>query len=99
MITLSHVELIKKKAHELIKKERDCTLGRLCRNSITDEWSLTVYVAQPKTFSFVVYSWDEIDGKWENSYASEKRPAAQLEHHLKFSSASKECTDIKGSQR
>ncbi len=96
---VEYVELIKSKASDLIKKERDCTLARLCRNSITDEWSLTVYVAQQKYFSFVVYSWDEIDEKWENSYASEKRPASQFAHHLRFSSAGKECTDLKGSQR
>jgi hypothetical protein len=96
---VEYVELIKSRANELIKKQRDCTLARLCRNSVTDEWSLAVYVAQQKTFSFVVYAWDEIDEKWENSYVSEKRPAAQLEHHLRFSSAGKECTDLKGSPR
>lgn len=96
---VGYVEVIKTKADELVKKQSNCTLARLCRHTITDEWTLQVYVRRAKTFSFVLYSWDEIDEKWEKSYESEDRPATQWEHHLRFSSASKECTDIKGKER
>jgi hypothetical protein len=96
---VGYVELVKKKAQELIAKQSDCTFARLCRHSVTDEWTLQVYVREPKSFSFVLYSWDEIDEKWQKSYTSEKRPSAQWDHHLRFTSASKECTDLKGKAR
>ena len=96
---VAYVERLKSKADELIKKEQRCTLARLCRHTITDEWTLQLYVRQPKSFSFSLYSWDEIDEKWKQSYESETNPGSQWEHHLRFSSAHKECSDLKRKQR
>lgn len=93
---VAYVKLIKTKADALIEKQSDCTLARLCRNTISDEWTLQVFTRQTKTFSFVLYSWDEIDEKWEKSADSTTMPIGQWEHHLRFSSACKECTNVKG---
>jgi hypothetical protein len=94
-----YLVMIKNRAAELVNKDPACTYARICRQSITDEWSVTLFFQEGKTFRFVTYGWDPVDEKWEQSYASEKRPVAQMEEHAKFTAAGKECTVLKKARR
>jgi hypothetical protein len=95
----AYLETIKQQAMELASKDRSCDYARICRNPITDDWALTMYYREGKFFSFVTYAWDQIDEKWARVFASEKRPVAQWESHVKFTSAGKNCVPIKDSRR
>jgi len=92
-----HVELIRAKAIDKVNKEKEVTLARLCRDSTTEEWTLTLYQKRQQHYSFASYVWDEIDGKWERSLVSDKRPLSGLRQHLDFSSSGKDCRVLKGS--
>ncbi|MBI5571975.1 MAG: hypothetical protein HY914_18680 [Desulfomonile tiedjei] len=94
-----YVESLKNKAIDQVNRDGKCDYARLCRNSVTDERSLTLYYMDGKTFSFVTYEWDEIDEKWKKDYTSNKWPMSQWEEHLKLAAARQDCTVIKGSGR
>ncbi len=93
-----YVTMIRNKAIDALNKEPDCDVARLCRNSFTDHWSLTLYVKKGKYYTYTVYTWDEIDGNWVESYTSENRPVETLKKHISFSSAGKTCQTLKGSE-
>jgi hypothetical protein len=95
---VKYVTMIRNKAIDTLNKEPDCDLARLCRDSFTDAWSLTLYMKSGKYYTYTVYAWDEIDGNWVESYKSEKRPLANMKKHLSFSSAGKTCQTLKGSE-
>jgi len=87
---------IRGKAIDQVNKEKDVALARLCRDSTTEEWSLTLYRKRQQTYSFVNYVWDEIDEKWEQAFVSDQRPISGWKQHLDFSSSGKDCVGLKG---
>ena len=91
-----YVAAIKGKAIDRVNKSSNVDLARICRDTTTDEWSLTLYHKREKAYSFVSYIWDEIDEKWEEAFSSDQRPIAGWKQHLNFSSAGKKCDVIKG---
>jgi hypothetical protein len=92
-----YIAVIRGKAIDHVNKEKDVALARVCRDTTTEEWSLTLYRKKQQTYSFVSYVWDEIDGKWEQVFVSDQRPLSGWKHHLDFSSSGKECIPLKGS--
>ena len=90
---------IKNKAIDLVNKNADASLARLCRDSITDEWSLTIYRKRGKVFTFVIYSWDPIDEQWHESLESGKRPLAMWKSHIEYSRAGRDCDVLKSLTR
>ena len=93
-----YVSAIRGKAINQVNKERDVVLAMICRNTTTEEWSLTLYRKRQRTYSFVSYVWDEIDEKFEQAFVSDQRPISGWKQHLEFSSSDKECAVLKGSQ-
>ncbi|MBI4964938.1 MAG: hypothetical protein HY913_16815 [Desulfomonile tiedjei] len=91
-----YISTIRGKAIDQLNREKAVTLARVCRDTTTEEWSLVIYRKRDKTYSFVSYVWDEIDGKWEEALPSGPRPISGWKHHLDFSSAGKECQVLKG---
>lgn len=92
-----YIAVIRGKAIDQVNKEKDVALARVCRDTTTEEWSLTLYRKRLQNYSFVSYVWDEIDGKWEEAFVSDQRPLSGWKHHLDFSSSGKECIALKGS--
>jgi len=92
-----YFEQLRSEASEIVKKEPDSSHAILCRDTITDDWSLSIYRIRGNHFEYVVYAWDEIDEKWTKDYDSEKRPLNQMKDHLKISVVNKECKALKGS--
>jgi hypothetical protein len=92
---VKYMQKVKNKAIDQVNKEKDVTYARLCRDTTTDEWSLWIYRTEEKAYRFVTYIWDEVDEKWEESFKSDKRPVSGLQHHLNFSTDSKDCKDLK----
>lgn len=95
-----YVSVIRKNAIDKLNREKNCDYARVCRDDYTDEWSLTLYYKQKQkqNYHYVTYVWDEIDGKWDESFVSERRPLSGWKHHLSFSSAGKACKTLKGGQ-
>lgn len=93
-----YVSVIRQKAIDKVNADREADFVRICKDSNTDEWTLTLYYRQRTTYRFVTYIWDEIDDKWEESYVSEKRPMTAWKRHISFSSAGKRCEVMKGSE-
>jgi hypothetical protein len=92
-----YLDQIHTKAKEVVNKEQNCSHAVLCRDSITEEWSLSVYRVKDHHFTSAVFVWDDIDEKWEEALVSpEKRPLPQLKEHLKISAVGKECKPLKG---
>jgi len=92
-----YVQYIRSKAIDQVNKEKDVTLARICRDSTTEEWTLTMYQRRQPNYSFVTYMWDEVDGKWERAFSSGTRPISGWKQHLDFASAGKDCKVLKGS--
>jgi len=90
-----YVNKIRNKAIDKVNRERLCQLARLCNDSITEEWLLTLYFTEAKTYVFRAYVWDAIDGKWREAFASTKEPLSTLQRHLKISAGGKKCTVLK----
>jgi hypothetical protein len=91
-----YVTDIRNKAIDQLNKEKDTDLVRLCRNTTTDQWSLTMYRKVDRTYSFTDYAWDEINLKWEKVFSSGKKPVSGWKQHLDFTAAGKECRILKG---
>ncbi len=88
-------EYIKNKAIDLVNRDKNSNHAVLCKDAITDQWSLVVYYPKENAYMFVTYLWDEIDEKWQQSFASDKRPLAGWNNHLKYQAANKECKTLK----
>ena len=94
-----YLEIIKNKAIDLVNSDQESTYAAICKDMITDQWSLAFYYTQEKTYKYVTYIWDEIDEKWQKSFVSDKRPISGLEKHLKYSSSGKDCKVLKKIRR
>lgn len=94
-----YVTTVRHKAIDILNRATDCDIARLCRDSLTDEWSLILYFKTGASFYYVMHSWDEIEGKWSESFVSEKRPVSGLKKHLTFSASGKTCKVLKGSDK
>jgi hypothetical protein len=90
-----YVQLITDKAIEIVSRNPKSTYARMCRNSVTDEWSLSVYFESGPYYTVSVYLWDRIDEKWTKTSDTEKRPSTQFSKSLKFTAVGKECTALK----
>lgn len=93
---LQYVQLIEKKALEIVKKHREATLVRVCKDTTTDQWTMNIYSKDAKGYSFTSYAWDEVDEKWEESFESRRQPIKRWKSHLDFSAARKTCKVLKG---
>ncbi|MBI5249425.1 MAG: hypothetical protein HY912_08015 [Desulfomonile tiedjei] len=91
-----YLEQLRSRAVDLVNKEQNCSHALLCRDSITEEWSLCIYRIKDSHYIANVLVWDEIDEKWEEAFVSEKRPIGQMKEHLKISIVGKECKPLKG---
>jgi hypothetical protein len=91
-----YFDQLRSDAVELVKKESNSSHAILCRDTITDEWSLSIYRIKDNYFAYVVYVWDEIDEKWTKTHDSERRPLTQMKDHLRLSVVHKECKALKG---
>ena len=94
-----YLEMIKNKAVDLVNSDKESNRAEICKDMITDQWSLTLYYVKGKTYQFVTYAWDEIDDNWQKSFTSNKRPLSSLKKHLKYSSSGKECKVLKKARR
>ncbi len=94
-----YLEIIKNKAVDLVNSDKESAYAAICKDMITDQWSLAFYYIQEKTYKFVIYVWDEIDDKWQKSFVSDKQPISSLEKHLKYSSSGKDCKVLKKIRR
>ena len=90
---------IRNKAIDVLNKGELCTLARLCKDSLTEKWSLTLYRKGEKSYSFVVYSWDPVGSRWEKAYASGSNPLSRWEYHLRYSASGKDCRILKGTEK
>lgn len=91
-----YVKKIKNSALDILNKDSACNLARICSDSITNDWWLTLYRKSDRTYSFTTYIWDAVDGKWEESFVSGKEPLSKLSHHIRSSSSGKYCEVLKG---
>ncbi|MGO9120917.1 MAG: hypothetical protein ACLQPD_25320 [Desulfomonilaceae bacterium] len=94
-----YLEIIKNKAVDLVNSDKESAYAAICKDMITDQWSLAFYYIQEKTYKFIIYVWDEIDDKWQKSFVSDKQPISSLEKHLKYSSSGKDCKVLKKIRR
>ena len=51
---------------------------------------------QGKSFVYVVYGWDPVEGSFVQSFESGPRPLKEWKHHHKFAVISKDCSILKG---
>jgi hypothetical protein len=94
-----YMEIVKNKAIDLVNSKKDCDQAIMCKDMITDQWSLTVYYVKEKAYKFTTYVWDEIDDNWQKSFMSDKLPLSGLQKHLKYSSSGKDCKPLKKARR
>ena len=94
-----YLEMIKNKAVDLVNSDKESDYAAICKDMITDQWSLILYYVREKTYTFTTYAWDEIDDNWQKSFASNKRQLTGLQKHLKYSSSGKECKVLKKAKR
>ncbi|MFH1117504.1 MAG: hypothetical protein V1792_26590 [Pseudomonadota bacterium] len=87
---------IKNAAIDTLNTHRGAAAARLCRDETTDLWTLSIYKQGGGRMSFVIYFWDEIDGKWDRSFESGNVPLKKWKDHLRHSSAGKTCEMLKG---
>ena len=90
---------IKNKAIDKLNQQREVTHATLCRDTMTDLWTLTLYRKGKGSFSFISYFWDEIDGTWEKGFDSGRIPLKRWRNHLRSSKREKSCTVLKGAHR
>lgn len=91
-----YLKKVKNSALDILNKDSACNLARICNDSITKDWWLTLYRKADRTYSFTTYAWDPVNEKWEESYVSGKEPLSKLSHHLRSSSSGKYCEVLKG---
>ncbi len=90
-----YIKQVRSRAIDLVNKEKKCSHAILCRDSLTDEWSVTLFVMKDKTFTRSIYVWDDIDEKWGETY-SDPLPAKELKEALAMVSNGKKCEPLKG---
>jgi hypothetical protein len=90
---------INNSAIDMVNRAGECALARLCKDSLTDERSLTLYAKQEKTYSFEVFVWDAINSSWKKSFDSGRKPISTWKDHLKFSASGRSCKILKGSDQ
>ncbi len=90
-----YTELIKNKAMELVKQQPDSDHALLCKDAVTDQWSLVLHYSKERVYTFATYLWDEIDEKWQRAFVSDKRPLSGWQSHLRYQSSGKECRTLK----
>ncbi|MCA1960253.1 MAG: hypothetical protein LDL33_05620 [Desulfomonile sp.] len=90
-----YIDEIKKKAQELLnQQEASADRVTLCQDNSTEQWSVTAYRKGNKSYSFVVYTWDPVDGAFKQTM--DKSLISNLKHHLKHSRSGKTCSFLKG---
>ncbi len=94
-----YLDMIKNKAVDLVNSDKESSRAEICKDMITDQWSLTLYYVKEKTYKFITYTWDEIDDDWKISFTSNKGPLSGLQKHLKYSSSGKNCKVLKNTRR
>jgi len=94
-----YIAVIKNKGIDLVNSQKTCDQAIICKDSMTEQWTLTLYYKKAKTYIFNTYVWDEIDGKWQKSFESGKRPISGWEKHLKYTSSGKDCQTLKKARR
>lgn len=94
-----YAERVNNAAIDLVNKAPEAGFARVCRDSITEQWTLHLYYFRDKKYWFISYNWDEIDEKWEDSFKSDKRPLNVWKDHVNFSASGKECRVLKGALR
>jgi hypothetical protein len=87
---------LKNKAIDIVNNETKCSLARLCKDYITEEWTLTTFTKGEKTFSFTAHVWDPIGEKWKPTFTSKPRPLKNWSTHLRVTSSGRECELLKG---
>ncbi|MEW6531443.1 MAG: hypothetical protein AB1473_11445 [Thermodesulfobacteriota bacterium] len=87
---------LKNKAIDIVNNETKCSLARLCKDYITEEWTLTLFTKGDKTFSFTSHVWDPIAEKWKQTFTSKPRPIKNWATHLRVTSSGWECEVLKG---
>ncbi len=92
-------ELIKNKAVELVKEQADSDHAVMCKDNLTDEWSLVLYYPKERSYIYATYLWDEIDEQWRRAFVSDKLPLSNWQTHLRHESSGKECTTLKRARR
>ncbi|AFM25605.1 hypothetical protein [Desulfomonile tiedjei] len=90
-----YIKQVRSRAIDLINKEKKCSHAILCRDSLTDEWSVTLFVMKDKTFTRSIYVWDDIDEKWGETY-SDPLPVKELKEALAMATNGKKCEPLKG---
>jgi hypothetical protein len=91
-----YVKKLRRKGIELVNKSRTSFYARICRDHISEEWTLTIYEKSRGRFWFTKHVWDHIDERWEESFKSQKQRMSKFKRHVKFASAGKECRTMKG---
>lgn len=94
-----YIDHIRSKAIDALNREQDCSYSMLCNDSTTDEWSLTLYFRQEKSFRYKSFVWDPIDDRWEQQYESERKPLSVWKNHMSFATSGKQCHVLKGGNR
>jgi hypothetical protein len=89
-------EFIRHKAIDILNQAGRCDVAVLCRDSVTEAWTLTLYTKSEKTFSITTYDWNPIDSKWSRTLVSKAHANKTWEHHLRTTSTGKECRVLKG---
>lgn len=95
----AYLQKIKSAAIDVVNKIPDSFFARMCKDSITDQWTLHLYFAQGRQYWFISYNWDEVDEKWEESFKSDKRNMSVWKSHVNYSASGKECTILKGASK
>jgi hypothetical protein len=90
-----YIKHVRSRAMDLVNKEKNCSHAILCRDSLTDEWSVTLFVMKDKNFTRSIYVWDDIDEKWGETYSAPV-PAKELKDALTMSVNGKKCDPLKG---
>lgn len=93
---VKYMEHMRSRAIDLVNKEPNCSHAILCKDSITEGWSLAIYRIKDGHYTSSILDWDEIDEKWTEAFVSERKPVSQLKEHLKISIIGKECKPLKG---
>ena len=83
------------RAEQVVKGDSRSFYARMCSDSLTGDWTLTVYgKADDKFFSMAVHAWDAVDDAWHKTVESKIR-ASQWKTHLAVAGSGKECRVLK----
>jgi hypothetical protein len=91
-----YTEKITNSAKDLVHKESNCKFARLCQDTTTEQWDLSLYFFREKTYVLAAYAWDAVDEKWKEAFTADRQPISQWKNHLEFSAARRKCSILKG---